>query len=73
MMPSNVTSQFLDKTVINSLIDKKIKAQNQPAMKENNGKVMMGHSGFKRQTPTPVKPIYSSFEQNPNYFDNKPK
>lgn len=59
--------------MINSLIDKKIKAQNQSIMKENSGKVMTVHSGFKRQTPTPVKPIYSSFEQNPNYLDNKPK
>jgi hypothetical protein len=59
--------------MINSLIDKKMKAQNQPIMKENDGKLMMGYSGTKIQAPTIAKAIYNSFEKNPKYLDNRPK
>ncbi len=59
--------------MINSLIDKKMKAQNQPLVKEDNGKVMMGHSGMKRQTPTLAKALFNSFEPNPKYLDHRPK
>lgn len=66
MMPSNVTNQFLDKEVISSLIDKKMKAQNQPINKPTDGKVAMSNTSYKRSAPNQLKTVHYNFEnQNP--------
>ena len=49
MMPINVTDQFLDKTTINNLIDKKMKAQTQSANRQqNSAKVAISNPYSKR-------------------------